>query len=99
MQIREKSHRLPPIWQGIQALLQDGVNDRVDVLIKVLKQERESILDGQLQLLEEVAVIEGLHLAIEVLALSGLDPVYGLHLRIDAQRISPSSHCQDAVLD
>ena len=45
-----------------EGLLQDWVDNRINVLIKVLKQEGEPILDGQFQLLEEVGVVEGLHL-------------------------------------
>lgn len=38
------------------------INDRVNVLIYILKQEREAILDGKLQLFQEITVIKGAHL-------------------------------------
>ena len=52
-------------WREIftfDVFLQHVVNDGVDVFIHIREEEREAILDGQLQLLEEVWVIEGAHL-------------------------------------
>jgi hypothetical protein len=45
------------------AALQYWVNDRVNVLITPLKQEGEAILNGQLQLLQEVRIMERLDLS------------------------------------
>lgn len=61
-----------------EALFQDGVNDWINVLIQVLKQEREAILNGHLQVLQEVAVIEGLHTSLQLLPFPLLDPVHCL---------------------
>ena len=61
-----------------EALLQDGVNDWINVFIQVFKQEREAILNGHLQVLQEVAVIEGLHTSFQLLPFALLDPVYCL---------------------
>ena len=79
-------------------LLQHRVDHRVDVLVQVLKEERQAVLHRQLELLQEVSVIERLHLALEILPLAPLDPVHSLHLRIDAQREPARSRGQDAVL-
>ena len=49
----------------LDILLQDIVNDRVDVLIHILEEEREAVLDGQLQLLQEVWVVKGANLNTE----------------------------------
>lgn len=48
-----------PALHGPHVLLQDIVDDGVDVLIHVVEQERGPVLDGDLQLLEEVGVVEG----------------------------------------
>lgn len=48
--------------RGDEVLLQHRVDDRVDVLIQVLKQEGEAVLDSKLQLLQEVCIVEGLDL-------------------------------------
>lgn len=47
---------------GQEVLLQHCVDDRVNVLIQVLKQEGEAVLDGQLQLLQEIDIVEGFDL-------------------------------------
>ena len=44
--------------------LHDIVNDWVDVFLHVLEQEGKPVLDGHLQLLEEVVVIERANLGI-----------------------------------
>ena len=61
-----------------EALLQDWVNNWVNVLIQVFKQEGEAILNGQLQVLQKVAVIECLHPPFQLLPFSLLDPVHSL---------------------
>jgi hypothetical protein len=45
-----------------QAALQHRVNDGVYVLITPLKQEGEAVLNGKLQGLQEIRVMEGLDL-------------------------------------
>lgn len=58
---------MPDHWSLLyldgEALLQHRVNDWINVLIQVLEEEGEPILDGQLQMLQEVTIIESLHLA------------------------------------
>ena len=53
-------------WQicslTLDILLQHIINDRIDVFINILEQEWESILDSQLQLLQEVRIVEGANL-------------------------------------
>lgn len=61
-----------------EALLQDWVNDRVNVLVQVFKQEGEAILNGQLEVLQKVAVIECLHPPFQLLSFPLLDPVHCL---------------------
>ena len=46
-------------------LLEYVVDDGVDVLVDVLEEEREAVLDGHLQLLQEVGVVERAHLPAE----------------------------------
>ena len=38
--------------------LEDIINDRINVLIHIFKQEWEAILDGHLQLFQEVRLVE-----------------------------------------
>lgn len=61
-----------------EALLQDWIDDWINVFIQVFKQEWEAILDGHLQVLQEVTVIEGLHAALQLFAFPLLDPVHCL---------------------
>ena len=42
--------------------LEHVVDDGVDVLVDVLEEEREAVLDGHLQLFQEVGVVERAHL-------------------------------------
>ena len=79
-------------------LLQHRIDHRVDVLVQVLKEERQAVLHRQLELLQEVGVVERLYLALEILPLTSLDPIHSLHLRIDAKREPARSRGQDAVL-
>ena len=44
-------------------LVQHIVDNWVDVLVHVFEQDREAILDSQLQLLQEVVVVERHHLS------------------------------------
>lgn len=44
-------------------LLEHVVDDGVDVLIDILEEEWEAILNGHLQLFQEVRVVERAHLA------------------------------------
>ena len=74
-----------------EALLQDRVNDGVNVFIQVLKQERKAILNGQLQMLQEVAIIEGFDFAFKLFAFSLLDPVYCLAAYIST-RVMPRTN-------
>ena len=46
----------------MDVLFEDIIDDRVDVLIHVLEEERESVFDGHLQLFQEIAVVEGANL-------------------------------------
>lgn len=78
--------------------LEHRVDDRVDVLVDVLEEEREAVLDGELELLEKVAVVEGAAAALERLALAALDPRHRLLLRVDAQREARRPGGEDAVL-
>ena len=48
-------------------LLEYVVDDGVYILVHVLEEEREAILDGQLQLLQEVVVVKGTHLSYEMI--------------------------------
>ena len=61
-----------------EALLQDWINDWINVLVQIFKQEWEAILDSHLQVLQEVAVIEGFHPALQLLAFPLFDPVHCL---------------------
>ena len=61
-----------------EALFQNWINDWINVLIQVFKKEWEAILDGHLKVLQEVAVIEGLHTALQLFAFPLLDPVHSL---------------------
>ena len=79
-------------------LLQHRVDHRVDVLVEILKQKRKAVLHGELELLQKVGVVEGLHLAFELLALALLDPRHRLHLGIDAQREAGGAGGEDTVL-
>lgn len=61
-----------------EALLKDRINDWINVLIQVFKEEWEAILNGHLQVLQEVTVIEGLYSALQLFAFPLLDPVHRL---------------------
>ena len=50
---------LGPTFEGS---IQHGVNDRVNVLIHVTKQEGKAKLDGNLEMLQKVRVVERTHL-------------------------------------
>lgn len=59
-------------------LLQHRIHHRINVFINVLKQEWKPILDGKLQLLQGISIIEALHLAFKLFALTPLDPCHCL---------------------
>ena len=61
-----------------EAFLQDWINDWINVLIQIFEQEWEAILNGHLQVLQKVTVIESLHTALQLFAFPLLDPVHCL---------------------
>eukprot|EP00968_Pinguiococcus_pyrenoidosus_P001316 scaffold58_cov256-Pinguiococcus_pyrenoidosus.AAC.11 len=79
-------------------LLEHRVQHGVQLLVDVLEEEGIPELDGQLQVLHEVGLVQRLHR--EVLVGKGvLDPAHRLLLRVDAQREARRLHGEDAVLD
>ena len=83
--------------RAFYVLLEDVVDDRIDVLVAVLDEHGKAVLDGHLELLEKVRVVERDHLQV-VLLLLLLDPLERLLLRIDAIGEATRLRCQDAVL-
>ena len=45
-------------------LLEDVVDDWIDVFINILEENRETVFDGQFELLQEIWIIESQHLQI-----------------------------------
>lgn len=58
--------------------LENRIYDWIYVLVYILEEEGKAILDGKLQLLQEIRVVERPHTAFELLTLLFLDPVDGL---------------------
>ena len=86
------------VARSLDILVQDRVDHRVNVLIHVLEHEGVAKLDGQFQLLEEVRVVERRDFQV-VLLLPFPDPVEGLLLGVDAERVACRLCGEDAVLD
>lgn len=61
-----------------EAFLKDRINDWINVLIQIFKEEWEAVLDGHLKVLQEITVIEGLHSPLQLFAFPLLDPVHCL---------------------
>ena len=81
LDVRYACHCRPVAYLCAEVLLQHRIYDWVNVLIQVLKKEGEAILDGHLELLQEVTVIEGLDLSFQLFALTPLDPCHCLQYR------------------
>ena len=60
--VRNTSKRITEIFNArpltFDVALEDVIDDGIDVLLDVLHQHREAVLDGHLQLTQEVAVAE-----------------------------------------
>lgn len=61
-----------------EALLKDRINDWINVLVQIVKEEWEAILDGHLKVLQEVTVVEGFHTPLQLFAFPFLNPVHCL---------------------
>ena len=68
LKLSSKLHLIKLFWltcPTFDIFLKYIIYDGINILVNILEEEWETILDGQLKLLQEVRVVEGAHLKFE----------------------------------